>query len=352
MDNILLLSILLVFLAALVGSVLQHRRVDRVLKNLQGFQVTLQLTEKRIWGRFKLYANALELLFGSPYTNRRGNKLSSYIVFNEQIEDIEAIFRFHDELTSEHQTRRLAEIEKAKNPGLMSRVKRSLRNFLVAFREAIDESIGLLLSRVQKKAGSSLLKGQEGYLKKLGSNTVGIVSTSAFDPVLENYINKQVVLEAGKIDGKRVEYVGVLNEYSSGWISLLDCHISAEIKLPLDDSEQTKTQQIVDFIITTSEKSDDANKALMQIKIKNRGAEDLTIVRIEDAENWLLEIEELLKPEESTSIQLKDFPPESISHSKPENLSNLTLVLETVRDVDIYIPRSRALLRHASPNIS
>ncbi len=379
MDKVLFFSILLVFLGALVGSVLQHRRLDRVLKDLRGFHVTSRVQEKRIWGRFHLYSNAIELIFSRPYINRRKHPLTSYIIFSEQMNDIDVIFRFHDELTPRNQQRRLLEIDRTKNPGIFRRIQRSIRNFMVAFREAIDESIGLLLSRVQKKASSTLLQGQDGYLKKISSNTLGVVSTAAYDPVLEHYINHRVVFEAGKKDGQQVEYAGVLKEYSTGWVSILDCSLNTENNLPLSDASRLMMQRKMDFNLHLNKNSDDENKISFALEITNLDDQDMIISHIEDGEDYQHLINQTLTPGESINILLNDLPdsclssinreqlPISLSLIAPERqdeeieasetdddeirypaLPDLTLVFDTFRDVDIYIPRSKGLLRHGS----
>ncbi len=377
MDKVLFFSILLVFAGALVGSVMQHRRLDRVLKDLRGFHVTMRMQGKRIWGRLNLYANAIELVFSRPYTNRRGNLLTSFIVFSEQMNDIDVIFRFHDELTPKNQQRRLKEIEQIKHPGIFRRLKRHVRNFMVAFREAIDESIGLLLSRVQKKASVSLLKGQEDYLKKLKSNTLGIVSTAAYDPVLEHYISRRVVYETGKENGERIEYAGVLKEYSTNWVSILDCYLNTENHLPLSDASRLMMQRKMDFQLHLARQKDDDDQLILTLQITNRDDQDIAIWRIEGSEGYVHEVDELLTPGDTTNIILKDLPaactanvdreqlPVDLALVAPERqeaeeggivhedirypaLPDLHLVFDTIRGVDVYIPRSKGLLRHGS----
>ncbi|HID82971.1 MAG TPA: hypothetical protein EYH06_01980 [Chromatiales bacterium] len=379
MDKVLFFSILLVFAGALVGSVMQHRRLDRVLKDLRGFHVTARIQGKRIWGRFNLFSNAIEFIFSRPYTNRRGNLLTSFIVFSEQMNDIDTIFRFHDELTPKNQQRRLMEIEQIKHPSLFRRIKRSARNFMVAFREAIDESIGLLMSRVQKKASTALLKGQDDYLKKIRTNTLGMVSTAAYDPVLEHYINRRVVYETGKEDGQRIEYSGVLKEYSTGWVSILDCYLNTENHLPLSDASRLMMQRKMDFQLNVSTQENDKDKINFSLQITNRDNKDIAIWRIEGADNFQHEVDEMLTPGDTVNILLKDLPascltnidkeqlPISLSLIAPERqdtgeagmdddhedvrypaLPGLTLVFDTIRGVDVYIPRSKGLLRHGS----
>ncbi len=379
MDKVLFFSILLVFLGALVGSVMQHRRLDRVLKDLRGFHVTARLESgKRIWGKMNLFANAIELIFSRPYTNRRGNLLTSYIIFAEQMSDIDVIYRFHDELTPKNQKRRLKEIKRTKHPGIFRRMKRSLRNFMVSFREAIDESIGLLLSRVQKKASTAFLKGQEDYLKKIRHSAIGIVSTAAYDPVMEHYINHRVVVEAGKENGQRIEYAGVLKEYSTGWVSILDCYLNTENNLPLSDASRLMMQRKMDFHIRVTKREEGEEEAVdMRLEITNRDIQDIAIWRIEGPESYAHEIDELLTPGSSITIALTDLPPAALSNIDidrlpldltlvaPERqqgkegdatdnhedtrypaLPRLSLLFDTIRGVDIYIPRNKGLLRH------
>ena len=377
MDKVLFFSILLVFVGAFIGSVMQHRRLDRVLKDLRGFHVTAKLDSgKRVWGRVHLFANAIEFIFSRPYTNRRGNLLTSFIIFSEQMNDIEVIYRFHDELTPKNQKRRLKEIERTKHPGIFRRMNRSLRNFMVSFREAIDESIGLLLSRVQKKASTSLLKGQEDYLKKIRHGAIGIVSTAAYDPVMEHYINHRVVVEAGKVDGQRIEYAGVLKEYSTGWISILDCYLGSENNLPLSDASRLMMQRKMDFhIVVTQREVNEEMRVDMTLRITNRDSQNIAIWHVEGPDDFSHEVDEMLAPGETLSIELKSLPPVALTNIDmnalpvelsliaPERQANaddeeaheaqrypalprLTLVFDTIRGVDIYIPRGKGLLRH------
>ena len=381
MDKVLFFSIVLVFLGALIGSVMQHRRLDRVLKDLRGFHVTAKLESgKRIWGRMNLFANAIELIFSRPYTNRRGNLLTSFIIFSEQMEDIDVIYRFHDELTPKNQGRRLKEITRTKHPGIFRRMKRSLRNFMVSFREAIDESIGLLLSRVQKKASTAFLKGQEDYLKKIRHSAVGIVSTAAYDPVMEHYINHRVVVEAGKENGQRIEYAGVLKEYSTGWVSILDCYLNTENNLPLSDASRLMMQRKMDFHIRVTKRGEgEDEKVDMLLEITNRDIQDIAIWHIEGPDGYSHDVDELLTPGGSISIEMKHLPATALSNIDIEQLPveltlvaperqqggeekaagnhedtrypalpRLSLLYDTIRGVDIYIPRNKGLLRHGS----
>jgi hypothetical protein len=206
MSNFLLLSIGLIFVFALAGSYLRHRHLDRVLQDLIGFHVTARMQSEQIWGNFKLYSNAIEFKFSQVYTNNRGTDLASFIIFKEQMATIDAIFRHHDELTPQNQQRRITQIERARNPGWYRRFKRSLRNFMVAFKEAISESIGMVVSRVQQQASMALLKSADGKLKSMGNNILDMAGNAAYDPVLEHYIFSRVVFESTDFEGNKTEF--------------------------------------------------------------------------------------------------------------------------------------------------
>jgi hypothetical protein len=94
MDNILILSIFLVFITALVGSFFQHRKRDRVLTEFQDYQIILQLQEdQKVWGRMDVFPNGLELHYARPYKNNHGNSITSYILFSADVEQIVALLR-------------------------------------------------------------------------------------------------------------------------------------------------------------------------------------------------------------------------------------------------------------------
>jgi hypothetical protein len=375
MSNLLVFSIVLVFIFALAGSYLRHRQLDRVLRELVGFHVTLQMQVEHIWGKFKLYPNAMELLFSQAYTNHRGTELTSFIVFNEQMIAVQAIFRYHDELTPQNQQRRLAQIERARNPGWWRRVKRSLRNFMVAFKEAISESIGMMASRVQQQTTMALLKGADGKLKNMGNDLLDMAGNAAYDPVLEHYIFGRVVFENTDLEGNKVEYAGILEEYSAAWVSVLDCYLNTENEISLSDASRLMIQRIMDFEVSLEP---DSAGFHYWLKIINSGIQDIRLRRIKGPEGFEYKIGKTLGGGQAYEIFIKNLPisclsnvdesqlPISLKLIAPERQENqqataedepvvslypmlpeLSLDFQTVREVDVYLPRSKDLLRHA-----
>ena len=381
MDKFLLFSILLVFAGAFFSSVLQQRRKDRVLKDLDGFQVIARLKKKDVWGCFRSYPNAIELIFSRPYRNRRDKTLTSYIMFSDMMKTIEVIFRFHDELSPQNQQRRLQEINRVANPDILRRAGRMTRNFLVAFQEAIGESIGILLTRVQKHMP---MKGDEKRMQKLGAGSVSFADNMAYEAVLENYIAHRVVVEMRMDDDSIVEYEGYLKEYSADWMSIVGCQINEESRLPLRDANRLMLQRVLDFHIHLGLSDENPQQIIFTLKLANKGDKTISLCQIEDDNGYQHQIGRKLAPEENITIELTDLPERSlaeIGHDQlplslpliaPERvatdsgaaqkdgvdsnveeqtlrypaLPNVTLVYNSTRAVDVYVPRSHGLIRH------
>ncbi|MEN8213987.1 MAG: hypothetical protein ABFR19_06465 [Pseudomonadota bacterium] len=388
MDRFLLFSILLVFLGAFFSSVLQQRRKDRVLKDLDGFQVVARLKNKDVWGCFCAYPNAIELIFSRPYQNRRDKTLTSYIMFSDMMETIEVIFRYHDELSPQNQQRRLKEIQRVSRPGIMLRIGRTTRNFLVAFQEAIGESIGILLTRAQKHMP---LKGEEKRLQKLGTGSVSFADNMAYEAVLENYIAHRVVVEMRMDDNSIVEYAGYLKEYSADWMSIVGCHVNEESRLPLRDANRLMLQRVIDFQLHLAFSAENPQQIIFRLQLTNRGEKTISLCHIENDNGYQHQIDSKLAPQESISVELSDLPEESLLEVDrnqlplqlaliaPERaareipaesrddvvgpdveeqatcypaLPNVTLVYYSTRAVDVYVPRSRGLIRHGGEYVA
>lgn len=221
LDNFLFISIILVFLTATIGTVARRRRKDRVLKDLEDFHVTAKRhTKADIWGAVKVYSNGLEFSFPEPYENRRGNLASSCLIYKSEYSEIVGLFRFHDELNESHKNRRIQQVKAVVNKHWYVVLGRKISNFLNTFRDAINESMGMLLKHSKTR---SIYTGTDRQLEELSSTATGLLS-EAYDPILEEHIGDPVILEQ-ILDNEKVEYSGVLCEYSDSWICLYDCEI-------------------------------------------------------------------------------------------------------------------------------
>jgi hypothetical protein len=373
-DTILLLSIFLVFITALVGSFIQRRKRDKVLADLQGFHAVARMqNDERIWGQMEVYPNGLELVYAQPFQNHRGHLTTSFILFRDGIDQVQSLYRFHSELTPENQLRREKEIELTHNPGMLRIALRRVKNFLNTFRDAINESMGMLLTRMKGTSSMSLFRTQDDRLKKIGSEALGSVG-NAYDPILEHYIGKPVVVELETAAGEKEEYAGLLREYSQSWLSVFDCRVREEARLPLGDPLRLSIQRDLDFWIHVDHSSKQPGHFDMKLKIQCYSSQVIYCKQVEGGD-FLFPVESYLRKGESFECILEAIPEALMAQYKtdvwpveftliaPERLApmaenktsmpmsntglpNLELVIESERAVDIFAPRALAVLRH------
>lgn len=373
MDNVLLVSILLIFLTALISNVMKQRKRDRVLKDMQDFHITMQFEDdKRVWGKMHVYSNGLELLFSDAHRNEAGELTTSYIMHQTDLDNVWVFYRFHNELSAENQERRKEEVDNTIHPGIFSKTKRVLRNLLNAFNDAINEAFGVFINRL-KGSGSMLAQSQDQYLKKVSSSALGLVG-NVYNPILERYINKRVVVVL-KAENKEAVFSGFLKEYSPAWISLLDCLIKEKDSLNITNVKRMTLQRNIDLEIMMCEED---GKVVLDIQIHNFGVHKLKLIAFQDAEDshkYFHKIDQTISHHGSLSLRLDDLPDAYTEHINLQNLPieysmiaaerqesdapignevyqellpDLQLVFYTERIADVYIPRAHGVLRNGA----
>lgn len=365
MDNVFLLTLLFIFLTALISTYIARRGHDRCLRDLAGFQVTIELKDGRIvWGQLVVFSNGLEMLYKRPRRDSRGHLESSAILLADQIGNIQAIYRYHDELNEANKKERELEILRTYHPGLHRQLARLLRSFLNTFRDALNESIGFVISSVKEKGTSTVVQTQDKRLTKIGQTVLG-ATANAYEPILERYIGRRVVAE--EIRGETIiEHPGILKEYTAQWLELLDCTLVQEHIFDLAQPERLQLNRYLDFIIRKQE----GTRPSFILNVENHGTEIFQIKRFE-AQDYTQVIDRPLPPDETVAIDLADLPdtifegidvariPAEIflraeqrgggTSALPEEipaLPSLRLVLEAVREGDICLPRQHAFVRH------
>jgi len=372
MDSIFLLTVGFIFLGALFSNVMKWHNKDRVLKDLQGFHSTIEMQDgKRIWGKTEIHTNGLELHFFNVINNSSGDPINSYIFYSDDIDLIRAIFRNHSELSKENQIRRKEEIKIVSDPGFYYVFQRKIKIFFNMFNDAIGEALNVFLSRMKGgKSGGMVFDTQSDYLKKMGTTALSAVGNS-YDPILERYVNCRVVVTL-QSEHEKEEFCGFLKEYSSAWLSILDCRVKHAHTIALDDVKRLALQRDMDCSYFLYEE-DEGNLAL-DIVIAFYGPEKLTLVSIQ-GDKYLKAINKTLKHGQSISLTLNDLPQETFKNFNTELLPlEFEMIAEERRDgeepqeneiyqsilpdfeihlqstqiSDVFVPRTLAILRHGA----
>ncbi len=383
MDSLFLLTIGFIFLGALLSNVMKWSNKDRVLKDIHDFHSTIEMQDgKKVWGKTKVYANGMELYFSRSATNSMGDPINSFIFYGDDIDKIRTIFRNHGELSKDKQLIRTKEVARVSNPDLYHRASRKLRIFFNVFNDAIGEALNVFLSRMKGSgAGGGVLSSQGDYIKKMGTTALSS-SGNEFDPILESYINRRVGVKLEDEYGHN-EYCGFLKEYSSAWLSVLDCSVTHEHEIDLDDLKRLELQRDMDFNYTLYEEKEGV--FALDVKIDYFGKEPLKLIGVkggdddkdvaEKTRNYQHKLNKTMKQGDSLSFKLKKLPTETfiemdktllplsfemISEARREGelpedyfthqklLPEIKLEIELTHIADVYLPRTIAIVRHSA----
>jgi len=241
LENPFAIGLTLLFLAAVVGAFIAARQRDRCLKRFRNFPVTIEEQSGRsIWGRLKVFSKGLELEFvwsaggGDAGAAPGGPAKNSFLIYEPEVARILAIRRFADGLSGRDAARRRRQAERLADPPLASRLWRWMRNIVNTFRDAIVQALGMSIQQASKAAPSPLLATGGTQISSIGATLIG-ATANAYEPMLEQYIGKPVILELvnpADPEKRYMECHGYLGEYSAQFVLLVDVRRQAESKAP------------------------------------------------------------------------------------------------------------------------
>ncbi len=221
-DSATAITILFIIFAAGVAAFVRKRSRDKCLRDFEQNMVTLEdTTGKTIWGMLRVENTGLEFVYSEKYKDEDGHDETSYILYKYEFPNIQAVIRFHDDLSEENKKKREQELERTYHPRWGRRFKRRLLNVFRTVRDSVVEIINLLISQAKKATPAGKVIGsQDKYVTQMRQELMGSVGAS-FEPLLERYIGHKVVLEMIKGD-KVLEYCGVLKDYTAEFIEIMD----------------------------------------------------------------------------------------------------------------------------------
>jgi hypothetical protein len=186
--------------------------------------------------------------------------------------------------------------------------------------DSLTEALGMVLGRARKPAAKLMTDTSETYLKGIGKDIIGYVGTS-YDPLLEDYVGTRVVMELVEQDEVH-EHVGVMKEYSSDFLEMLDVYYPWPQKVTF--KEQAKAN-VAEWVI-----------------VEYRGQE----VFIENTGEQPLYLERLTVGEEGNELDAILASGEQMVLPVDGRSDEIELHLRVASRLDVIVPRSHALIRH------
>lgn len=320
------LTILLIFVVAIVGALIRYRQKDKCLKLLDDYHVTYLTADGRtIWGDLVVSSQGLELQYDAPYRTRRGLAKNSSLIFTDEYGKCLAICRTVHGLTAEERRDRERQIQGSFNPGLVRRALRWMRSVINIIRDAVTKALGLVAGQFSSRGAlGGAVKSQKGSVDELGKTLVGAVG-NAYEPILERHIGRPVIVEITNPDGTKpavFELPGYLVEYSDRFLAVFNVSHEPVEKIELEVTEPVQREGIsIDLL---------AEKVVITCT-----GEDALVVRQMTCGGQTTDLSVALMP--GRSVRLGRTPGEPVK-----------LLIERTRQIDVVCPRSVARVRFGS----
>jgi hypothetical protein len=321
MDKTLLITLLVLVGGALLGGFVKGRDRDRVLKDFAGYHITLETVNGHlVWGNMKLQPTGIELVYRSDVQDEHHIE-TSYVLYKDEFPQIQAIYRYLDEIDGDQYKRRQREWQKTFHPGFWRRLQRHSRNFLNTVSDSLSQAIGILVGYAQTST-KRISAGSDAYLSKVSQSIIGYVGTK-YDPLLEEYVGTKVVVEV--TEGERVyEHIGVLKDYTAEYLEILDVQYPQEAVLKVDQEGECCQEQNIRV-----ERHEDT------LHVTNIGETSLLLERLRIGEQ-VRTLNAVLDKDDELDLHLPPATGEAA----------VALDAKVVRQLDWILPRAHALVRH------
>lgn len=347
------LTLLFIFLAAIVTTLATKWSRDKCLKFFRGYRVTLERYRgQTIWGTLNVFSAGVEIIYDYPYIDPQGHKKTSFMFYQQDVElQVLMLIRNNSQLPAELQERRRKQVYRQFNPRFFRRLWRTLRNVVNTFRDAFNAAIGAAVVQFQKENPTGAALGaQTGAVTTMGQTLVGKFG-NAYEPMLEQYIGQPVILEVAdplNPNNASHQYAGYLADYTAQFIAVFNVEhpTGTAIELMLPDLEEGPAQSPLGpppppGAAAPTSPPPIATQDGVEFRIDGRrllirnGREDLLAVRrLEKAGFQPLDMGVVIAPN-------------GMLHLPARDARGGKLVCEAMLRVDIVAPRRYATVRHA-----
>ncbi len=103
-------TLLFIFLTAIVTTVATKWARDKCLKFVDGYRVTLERSRgQTIWGTLKVFSSGIEIVYDHPFIDYRGRQKNSFLIYQAELDQqMHALLRFHPAQQEERMAESLA----------------------------------------------------------------------------------------------------------------------------------------------------------------------------------------------------------------------------------------------------
>lgn len=231
------LPLILLFVAATIAAIVSRRKRDRCLKFFNRELVLILMESgKWLWGRFHVFPKDIELVFEHPEADDTGCKKASYVLYTSEVDGIRKILQPPPKVGTPEYEKWKKEIKSVANPSLFRRFRRFIWNAFNTLRDAVSQSLGMILGTLKTKTSMGRVAGADKRAGEIGNTLLGTVPNS-YEPVLEKYLSRQVIVEMLD-NGQLVEFAGFLQEYSEKYLLLRNVTYKLDVDIGISMSDR------------------------------------------------------------------------------------------------------------------
>lgn len=315
------LTIVFIFLTAIVTVLIQQRKKDKCLKLMHDYHVSYITTTGAVtWGDLIVYSKGLELAFDAPYRTQRGLFKTSALIYEDELANGLAICRSIDALTDRERRKRKHQIRRSFRPSPIRRTGRWFRNLVNTLKDAFSKALSALIGQLSKARTGAVLTTHKGGVDQIGQTLLG-AAANAYEPLLEQHIGKPVVVQLASPadpEKKLVDLPGYLVDYTDKYLAVFNVEHE-----PISNEKIEVTESVAQpgYKIDITDQS---------LTVACQGPEILIVKSIETAKRYA-----------RLEVALTNGARLELNRGGSEPV---TLHLERTRRVDLVCPRAQATI--------
>ena len=217
------LPLLFLFASALLGTILKRRAKDHCLKKFESHYTILpSLSGEMIQGFLSVYAQGIQLLYPQKIKKDIG-MIDSFVLHPAEIEKIPYLIRPAPDPETRAGFKWSQEMHRILQPNFLQKSQRLILTFYNMLKDAFGQAAKAIIGALSKDTSISKVKDSNKRIEEVRSGLTELVP-NAWEPILEKYRGRRVVIERKGADGMVYES-GVLEDYSSKYLLLREVHL-------------------------------------------------------------------------------------------------------------------------------
>jgi len=228
-----IISIGIIFFSAIINILFKKRKRDRALKVFDKYQGIVTMEDGlTIWGTIKVFKNSMEIVYDQPYESHE-SKQNSYILYSGDLDNIQIIIRYQENLDEEQKNKRYKQLNRIINKGWLLRIFRSITNFFNRLRDAIKKTVSLIIGQTVRRKKQNRFSEVKRQSQNFSEDIISTIDDNLYEEVLEQYIGKPVAVDiictaaSSKEKNAVIEIQGYLADYSDRFITVVNENHSA-----------------------------------------------------------------------------------------------------------------------------